>query len=620
MADVTTTVPSNQTASPTDQGIANSNNWASTTSSTIAPSELICTEQEGADIYKSVAALMSYGDIETTLMSSGDSLKISCYFVYKGTMDKSDCIFLKYGMDVLSISIFDSVSEYGTSATAVIVDNYGNFSTILENQLDYYFVFSILQITKEETNAENNEIIEKGVLYQPHIFEIDSCKMVGNPGDISKTYQISLSDIISSTLKRVSYGNLLLYNPSFPNSQNFKEAYVSIINYALTIINLNHNKKYKVNQSIYLGSTIMDSVNVIIKDIVLKDITIDTSLYNVLNKIFNCAGTEIETPSTFSSIAENKGMVITPLMLMNEWEDVNATYRTYFCDHIEDDLGESFSYKSKNGNISGECVYFHRGFYLKGLHMPFDIAFFNKGEAKIYEIINPLKVSQNLLPYEEKIFNPMNGYTETLLDKTLEVSIDAGITALLWKNLALMNDSSGGGNNILVYFNWIYNYFKYVYLNAKENILSELFDKDVNPLVDPHFHKMESLNLMGGDNETFAKINARTIRMVSSDAVKETMYHVGKTLKSYVFLNSLFAFKTKGNIIRHPGEIIKLNNNMDSNEASSMASVPGGFWSNATGYVFGYITQVSHNFSGSEFNDTIYASKFCEILPKNITN
>jgi hypothetical protein len=104
-----------------------------------------------------------------------------------------------------------------------------------------------------------------------------------------------------------------------------------------------------------------------------------------------------------------------------------------------------------------------------------------------------------------------------------------------------------------------------------------------------------------------------TIKLKSNDSVKEALYHVGKTLKSFVFMNSLFGFKLKGNMFRHPGEIIKIGNEESNLQNENPTSSLGGINALENGYVLAYMTHISHLYNGSIAEDVIYATKICDI-------
>lgn len=566
---------------------------------------------EGEDLYSAVAKLAPFEYFKALTMETGESLKISCFIVDKFNMQRDSALFFKYGQDVKSITIENNIHSFGTKAKVLINDGAGGLSSILEGQMHYYFVICILNLFNEDEGEGG--VIEEGIVYQPYIFDIESVELVSSDNQSQKIFAITLCDIISSTLKRVSYGNLLLEQPSFPNLNNFGEVYTAIIDYAALIINLLHDKKYKIPRDLILGGSINDSINPIIKDIVLKDITIDTPLYALMSRIYSMAAREIEVPSTFSKKAEVKGMVLTPLFLNDEWEDLEGYYRTYYNDHDSDAVDEELSY-SDTGKVAVNAKMFRRNLYLKHLQMPFQLAFCEEN-PRIYETFNPKMLSDGTIHPDELIFNPLNGYTVSTLKDVVEIPVDAEMSALLWKNICLMSDGAAGASNALIYYNWIFEYYKNVYLNYENNFIKKQFNKETVPPIDPYFLRLEKLNLVGGDKEKFAKINSITARLRSSDPIKEAFWHVGRGVKAYVFLNSLFGFKAKGNIIRHPGEIIKINYGDGKPDGEMLTTgVPiGGVNTIENGYVMAYITQVIHQFNGSEYTDIIHATKICSV-------
>ena len=588
-------------------------------------------DQEGEDIYEAVAKLAPFESFNGTVMNTGDNLKIACYMVYKPKMNYDTTIQLKYGQDIQSIAITDTVSSFGTFATVDIVDTSGNFTSLLEYQLSYYFVITILNVTHSE-GPETGAKVEHGILYQPYIFEIDSVESLSDDGEKGKIYRLTLSDIISATLKKVSYGNLLLHNTSFPNLNNFAEVYQALVDYAALIINLTHNKKYKLPKTLYLGGGINDSLNPIIKDVVLKDVLIDTPLYALMDRVYKMAAREMSVSENFAKRAEVKGMVLTPLMLMDEWEDTNGTYRKYYQDHDSDEFTLGITYPPSivdeymsGGNRRQSSVatiyteYLKRGLYLKHLQMPFQLVFGDKEAAQVYEVINP-RYAGDVIDTTDYFFHPMNGYTNTTVDSIVELPIDAHLATASWKNISIMSDGTTGATNALIYFNWILEYYKSSYLYFEENIFNKLFGREAQPVVDPIFNLIDKADLCGGEKETFAKINSITVRLRSSDPVKEALWHVGRSLKSYIFLNAMSGFKIKGNIIRHPGEIIKINTDSSfdpKKEIETPGPTVGGIDSNELGFSLGYITSVTHVFNGAEFQDIVYATKICK--PGHIT-
>lgn len=573
--------------------------------------------EEGENLYTKIAQITPLEKIDPIIMNTGETFKIACFFVNKFELDKNKIIFLKYGKDIMNFTIENNLYNYGSRCSALINDQLGLISGILESQLNFYFVISIFNSLDSSTS--DGKEIESGILYQPYIFEINSFELASDDHEPQKMFNISFSDIISSTLNRVSYGNLLLEQPSFPNLSNFGDVYRGIIDYAALCINLLHDKNYYIPRDLILGGPINDQLNPIIKDIVLKGVTIDTSLYSLLNRVYNMAAREIEAPESFSKKAEVKGMILTPLFLQDEWEDFKARYRLYYKDHDDDDMSEEINY-GEGDNASIKAIMFKRGLYLKHLQMPFQLAFCEE-EPMIYETLNPKKNQQGAVAEEEEKFNPLNGYTVTEIEDAVELPFDGNMGGLLWKNLSLMSDGASGSSNALIYFNWIFEYYKHAYLNFEENFIKKEFNREAVPPVDPYFLRLERLNLTGGDKEKFAKINSFTARLRSTDPIKEAFWHVGRSIKSYIFLNALFGFKIRGNLLRHPGEIMKINYNSGEAEPefSSQNVALGGGDALENGYVLAFTTKIAHCFNGNTYKDIISATKICSVSEPGLT-
>lgn len=569
---------------------------------------------EGEDLYSAIAKLAPFEYFSSLTMDTGENLKISCFIVDKFNIRRESSIFFKYGQDIKSISIENSLHAFGTRAGVMINDGEGTISSLLEYQMNLYFVICIFNSLEAKDNEDGSKI-EYGVLYQPYIFDIEGIELISPDNSPAKVFKITLCDIISSTLKHISYGNLLLEQPGFPNLNNFNEVYQGIIDYAAMAINLLHDKKYKISRDIYLAGSINDKLNPIIKDIVLRDVTIDTPLFVLMNRIYSMGVRELEVPPQFAKKADVRGMVLTPLFLNDEWEDMDGYYRTYYKDHDTDKIFEEISYSGEGITIN--AAMYRRNLYLKHLQMPFQLAFCEKN-PHIYETFNPKFNSDGTLHQDELEFAPLNGYTISQLKDAVEIPVDAEMSAMLWKNIAIMSDGAIGSANALIYYNWILEYYKSAYLNYEDNFIKEKFNKETIPPINPYFLRLEKLNLTGGDKEKFAKINSVTARLRSSDPVKEAFWYVGRGVKAYVMLNSLFGFQCKGNIIRHPGEIIKINYASGSKDGEILtSSVPiGGSNTIENGYVLAYVTQVIHELRGNEYIDIVHATKICSVSDK----
>lgn len=569
---------------------------------------------DGKDLYDSLAKLSIFNAVESVKFSDGYNRKIDCFFVDKFNLTQEGCFHYVYGREVKSISINHNISSFGVTASVEINDTNGSLTTVVERANNFYFVVSIYNAGDEDISGNSS-----GFMPQPYVFDVEDITVKSPDGFPSKIYQISLIDIISGALKKVSYGNFLLEYPAFVNSNNFVELYLTIIEYAAKIIYYSHNKQYNIDNKIYFVDDIADSINEFLKSVILKDLPISMSCYQLLNYIYKHAAKEIQIPSHFEG--DNPGNVLIPLFLQEEIEDISGSYRDFFKRNVSKEITDKLNFPATSGapfNVNATLI--RKGLYARNLLMPFELAF-NSGSAGgksiIYENINPFVDEKFNILASEKIYNPSNGIVISPLEDTVDIPPDASITGFGWKNLALIADTPNGSGNMLIYFNWIYEFYKAVFLNDKNSVLKEKLKKFISPANDPHFHMMEISNLTGGDAETFAKINANTIVLKSTDTLKEALYHVGRTLKSYIMLNSLFGFKIKGDILRHPGEIIKINSAVKAVEDESPAGIIGGTDAASNKFVLAFTNSVTHNFNGNQFNDLIYATKICVIEGEN---
>lgn len=568
-------------------------------------------EQEGENLYDAITKLCKFHEIEATKMDNGGQLKIDCFFVHKYFISDADTIHFKYGKEVFGITITNSVTKFGTSANVLINDKGGTLSTIIENQSSFYFVISIMDIIKSEgdvTDTTAGTIKEQGILYQPWIFEIEKVDVISGAEGNDKLISIDLIDIISATLKKISYGNLLLQYPTFLNANHFGELYFTLIDFAGTIIHLNHNKKYHIPKNVYYISDITDSINSIIKETVLADLLIDMTCYAVMNHIYNYAVREIKPPANFKG--DKPGNVLVPILLHDEFDVVDGSYGKYFNRDKDIEMISEQSYSGKKYSI--DAIYVRRGLFAKGIGMPFELAF-NDKQSIIYECFNPKLKEDGTLHDDENLYVFMNGFSTSSFSDVVQVSPNNYMSGLLWKNLAMMNDTPSGGANFLIFFNWIFEMYKAMFLNEGQSHLSAKLNKKVSPNIDPHFLALQKANLIGDDAQTFAKLNAITIRLKSTDTIKEGLLHVSRTLKSYIFLNSMATFDTKLNMIRRVGEIIKINNLGADQSLENIQPPIGGINALENGFALMYTTQIIHKFQGTKAHDIICASKICQI-------
>lgn len=563
-------------------------------------------EFEGEDLFKTVAKLSNFNSIESINFSDGMQRKIDCFLVSKTNINQKNTFHFTYGKDIKSISITQSVSSYGIFATIDIHDVAGYISTLANYCLNYYFVVSIFNVV-DESNGQIN-----GYMTQPYIFEIDSAIPISPDGNVSKVYRFKLKDIVSSTLEKVAVGNLLLEYPSLTNVANFGELYTIILNYAGLIINYIHDKKYCIDCKIYFLDDNNDQYNEIVRGVIFQDIKLTMDCYSFLNYVYQHAAKELAAPVQFTG--ENPGNILVPLFLQDEIADIRNEYSSFFKRTSPEKIVNNITFGKGKYDIT--ATYISRNFYAKNLLMPFELAFTSTHPSKksvIYESLNPLRnINGSVVEAEEK-YLPMNGYVFTPIEDSVDMPPRGSEIGLGWKNLVLFHDSPGSSGNILIFFNWIYDYYHEVFLNKDNSYLVTQMGKYLTPAIDPHFHVMERAGLMGGDEVAFAKMNSNTITLKTSEPIKEALYYAGRSIKSYIMMNSLHGFKIKGDLLRHPGEIIKISSPVKNADEESPVAIIGGISTMGNLHNLIYTNTVTHIFDGNTFKDLIYANKICNI-------
>lgn len=560
---------------------------------------------EGSDLFEALAKYCANLPSDYITFNDGFSRKIVCYFINKTTLEPEDILPITYGKEITSFVFSHDMASFGTSAFVEITDINGSLNAIIENQSSLYFVVGIIELV-------GDPVLEEGYMLQPYVFEVESSIPISQDGEVSKVYRLELSDIISSTLRKVSYGNLLLRYPSFSNCTSFVDAYRYLIDFAGAIICLNHNKKYQLDTTFQFAELISSDFPEIFQNVILDNVPLTTTCYDMMNILYTHAVSAAKIPANF--MGEDVGDVLVPLFLQDEYEDISGIYRKVFTP-IENDNLAYVEYSSKQKEVK-EYQIIKRGFYCKDLLMPFKLAFIGEGaneQSLIYENINPPTTENGEIAESESIFYTSNGVVFSPLTDSVDIPPSNSIVGLGWKNLALLSETPEGGFNMIILWNWIYEFFKSAFLNEKGSFLSRKLGKNIVPNIDPHFHVMEVNKFDGGDAEDFAKINSNTIILKSSQPLQEALYHVGRSIKSYIFMNSMFGFKIKGSIFRHPGEIIKINSGLSNAEDESVTATVGGIEAAKNKFVLAYTTSITHIFDGSNYENLIYANKICSI-------
>jgi hypothetical protein len=609
------------------------------------------TYADAKDLFEECAMLSTFNFQMGSVFNDGINRKIDCFVVDKTEIMHENTIHFEYGRSIKSISITQTLTDYGISGVVELEDINNFISLILENASNFYFVISIFETYEEESGTI---LTHHGHAIEPYIFEIDNVICISEDSSAIKTYKIILSDIISSTLKKTPYGNLLLHEAGFANYSNCRDIFACFIDFAARIIYYTHKKRYKIDPKIKKYDNYNnDEFSDLLRKVLLADLSVEVSCYEVLNQIYRRAAVRIMPPEDFPGQPTGQGIFI-PLFLLNEIPDISLMYYNHLpssrtkadkSQFAPENLSienikfltsaEAASAKNTNNNtiidtfstkaekvVTCNGLYIKRGFYFRDILMPFELAFRGKGSDKnmyepsfIYENINPLTdINYKPTEREGKMFRSANGYVISPLIKTINLPGEQEVVGRKLKNLILLSGGSAECvDNMLIYFNWIYEFYKYTFLKTHDSNIKSCLNTIIAPSVDPQFHIMEGEDQTAEEEKFLATLNADVVVAKTNDVMAEAHYHVGRILKSLIMSNSLFGFSIKGNLFRHPCEIIKINSPNKSKEDENEAGSLDTFDSGEHGFSLGFITSVTHSFVGNTFNDIVYANKICTL-------
>lgn len=267
--------------------------------------------------------------------------------------------------------------------------------------------------------------------------------------------------------------------------------------------------------------------------------------------------------------------------------------------------GRSF-YENFNG--TSDCIML-RPCSLRDIHMPFALCFTNGGNF-IYESINPAKDGEGKLTEGELRFKCMNGRSELGIANYMYYPTNQNLVQKLWKNMILCNmgQQDGQASTVLIEFNWIYQYYIYNFLGYGTGNTDGYTSN-----ITPSFYLAQQNKRITDSSVVadFSEMNANFQVIRSTSDLNEALVYIGKNLTSFVTQNDTYQFRIRGNIFRHPNEIIKVSNNR-SLGANPAVSIHTDLANND--YILVYITSVKHTWRGSSYTNDISANKIYERL------
>lgn len=248
-----------------------------------------------------------------------------------------------------------------------------------------------------------------------------------------------------------------------------------------------------------------------------------------------------------------------------------------------------------------------RNITMRDFFMPFYLCFSytRNGGPYVFEDINDGGIAMSTL----------NGKHNDNLQSLTFHSIDKSTVDKRWKNAIFLSVNGSGSDCTLVFFDWFYKFFLKAFLNSSKVGGTSKYISNVIP--DFYLFSLRHGVGYASDakantfNNLFDEYNAYTVALDTKDTANEALREMGKNLASLVLLNDSYKFSLKGNLLRRPNEIMRLNVDGGMNDGSDM-QLP--IFTNISGdsSLFVYIRQVTHVFTGDSYTNNIVASKICE--------
>lgn len=547
-----------------------------------------------------------------TNMSNGQKLKITAMFVpkymeYEQLIKTENVIFLKYNENIESISLDDSIGNFGMGANVVIFNDGGMYDMILQRYNCFYFVLTFTIVGDEG----------QSIKLEPYVFDVENVIQLPTKTDKERKLRINLVDLMTSIAKQHSIASVIKCYPNIVKETSYKQVFADILGYMKKYMKTNFLFKsdYKktarfMNESTDFSSLVSAS---------FRRIPRSASIFEAMNYLMRDAATAIKTPSELEKDFATIGDVSLPFFFRDEYPDNDAIYmRLWDNFNPNEKLDKNASRQAKeNYNISnfqlvdtqysGASVYIQRDIMFRDMYMPFGLAFNDKQKA-VFEIFNPQVDSYGNLTGDDLNYGVLLSYTKAQITDLVETPMDLDLVSKKWKNYIIMCSGAKNNNSVLIYFSWMYYWYVQIMLNGLSNNI-------VSNITPDFFMRQKSTFVNKAAYDAYQEANAIVVQAVTEDPVCEALREIGKNIASFILLNEEYKFSVEGNILRRPNEIIKLNkNNIDWESNSSQQFTTDLAGNNS---VLLYVTSVQHIFQGASYTNTIHANKIYENVRHN---
>lgn len=524
------------------------------------------------------------------LFNSRENFQINCFFVPNfltgaDRFNKEKAFYLQWGKDVLELTIEDQLFSFGVSGSMKISDTLGSLSYFLEQFVSYDLVINIIQkISDTQT-----------IRYEPYIMSVVNIQEIGQANSATKILHIDFEDIISAEAKKHSIGSLMKFDNSLKKSNSFPEAFKKIYDYLCANISKNSGDKIKYGKEIKFNIYKNANQNSLLEPI-FDDLSPDTSIYDALVELSKYACVDLEIDKNLTNDFEMIGNVLMPVFFKEEYPDIQNYYYVMENEKREDLKGVS---------TNKEGIFVPRPFTLRNFYMPFQNGF-NVDSKVVFESFTTSVTDEN----DTSKISTINGKNPSPISNIQVLSSNSDLNKKRWKNIAFISSNPNGGNNKLVFFNWIYEFFNKVFLNGKLNQENIRMSN-----VTPGFYLAAQGNedMLNDRNLAERNSNIIMIRNEKADPLNEILMQIGKSIASLVFLNNMYSFEVEGSMLRRPNEIINLYT-PHGNEILPTHVLHTDFINSNN--VILYATSVTHTFKGNTFIDKIICNRIYEQLKK----
>lgn len=589
----TTNSSSSSSSSSTSSSSSNSTKSSSSSSSSTTTSSSGMISKEGVPAVDSL--IDGYSKLDNRkdafqTFNAKEQYQIDIYLVPNFLNDSSrftnaSAIYLKWLSDVKQLSLRERLFQFGMSGSAVVVDNFGNLSHVLEQFITYDFVIDIMLKVNDKATMR----------FEPYIMSIVSIEELDWKNDGSRTLEIKFEDILTAEAKRHSIGTLLKYNTDLKKTPSFPELYEKIYNYLSNLIYENTNHAMTYGKKVKFKKYEANDVSSLVK-IIFDNIDPAKSIYDLLMAINKSACIAIHPDSSVTKGFEMIGDVLTPLFFQEEYPDL---INYYYQIHMEPELED---FKTKRGG--GEDIYIPRPFTTRSFYSPFVGAFIGKNGI-VFESFTTSDTKDT-----EASIVTLTGSDPMPIRNFQSLTTNSNYTINRWKNIAFISSNPHGGSNRLVFFNWIFEFFNQAFL---QNKLNKTNIKLSNVL--PNFYLAHQGNdtLLNDKDLSEKNTNIIMLQNEKDDPKQEILMQVGKSMASLVFLNNLYSFEVEGNMFRRPNEIVNVYTPHSTKAVAASQPIRTDLM--RTDNVMLYVSEVVHNFDTNTFYDKLICNRIYEQIP-----